>query len=474
MVSVGVINEYIKWASKVNKLGSPDNWDEKEFGNDSNTDDWDFFDTLIDAKYVNNLIKNDGSLIQEELENNSEREEEIAGLTVIYTNEIEKYFAREIANNQSNYNKYVDKKIKVVIDKDITSDKFEVQNTSDTVIVNMGILSGAYKNINKLLFVSEKREVREKLFQKDIEILNNYFKDTSSFTLNIANYLQIIKQLIINGLDKYEDSIIDDLASNPKKSSSMSKSELIEFTLKFFRDIDKTNTLYNLLVSAIEHGDLLIIYNDDDRKIIKDKYNISVDNGSQVNYNCGKIFIDAKGNTNDFITLVHELMHYNSFKNNDKVGSDYESFFSEFPSIYFEYMARDYAKKNGKESDMFLTRSKNSINNLRVELFNIDVLLSSINGGMDYDKLSNLMDKYNVSVDEVKMLFINNIDNLSLTPYLVGMILSKHLISKNIDSNIILDISTQLYNCSVEEIFEKLGIDISLFKGEINDTKRYK
>jgi hypothetical protein len=59
----------------------------------------------------------------------------------------------------------------------------------------MGILSGAYKKINKLLFVSEKREVREELFQKDIEILNNYFKDTSSFTLNIANYLQIIKQL---------------------------------------------------------------------------------------------------------------------------------------------------------------------------------------------------------------------------------------------------------------------------------------
>ena len=300
--------------------------------------------SFVDYNLINE-IDTFGKKISIELNKSQLKTENINGLNFIYGNDIERYFAVKFANENKELNKFIDKKIKIEVDKDVTNNSIIINELDDTIIIHTGVLNKF--DVEKSMYISSKPELVEGYISEQyIPSLKNGL--SSSFNSSLKDFyknIPIIKDVINSLLNQFEDSIVDDLTVDVV-SKKMSREEVISLALDFFKKVDKTGKLAEELLASINEGKVILFDNDEQKnEFVKNNYISMSENSSRVDPDSELIFIDSKYNSEDFVTLIHEFMHYNSVTNAKKNNSDMgTSYFREFASISFEYLARDFAK----------------------------------------------------------------------------------------------------------------------------------
>ena len=431
----------------------------------------DEYKKLAKARFIDldkyNKIRNK---IINELEKNDINEENINGITFIYSNEVERYFADKISLIDSDLNRFIDKKIKVICNKDIDSNESNYYINNNLIIINIGLLGDINKFSNKSIFVSDKPNLRNSFIMYSLISTLELVDRDDPFYDNL-NKLSDLKDIVLLLLDKYEDDIAMELASDYVEEDKLFKDDLINYTFDFFKKVDKSGRIVKILNEILDNGNLSLR----EGKKAKNKDNISKASSLEDAYVdpiTEEIVIHSSGTITDFIVLCHELMHYNSFKDNYSNSSYEVSFFSEFPSIYFESLAKKYAESNNMKTNFSVARNALSINSLYSNLFIIDLIELYFNNNLNNNTINKLIDKYNINQDTIISLFKDDVLSKVTTElsYIVGILFTKYCIDNNISSDIIIDISNNLYSYSFKEVLDKLNMNDYVLDGNKEKT----
>lgn len=120
--------------------------------------------------------------------------------------------------------------------------------------------------------------------------------------------------------------------------------DTIKITKEFLKSIDKTGNLYDLFQEKIEDGSIILWNAFDEHKqlsVIKEHKALVMASKEWKNFNEGnKVYLNApyENTILDIPRLVHEFIHLYIFNSKEKVldVTPTETFFEEFPSIYYE------------------------------------------------------------------------------------------------------------------------------------------
>ncbi len=419
----------------------------------------DEFKKIANAKFLNTDKYNKlYKKISNELSKHEVKEINLHGITFIYSNEVEKYFAEKISLFDIDYNKFVDKKIKIICNKDINSKECIYHINSDNIIIKIGFMGDISKVSNKVLFVSEKPELRNSFINYSLSSIMELIDEDDPFLDNLRN-LPNFKKIILLLLEKYEDEIAKELAADFKEDTKLSNEELIDLIFAFFKDTDKTGKMVNIFNDILDEGNLSVKKSN----VVKTKDNISKlssDENAYVDPISMEIVINSLGTTTDFIVLIHELLHYNSLKNDEYNSSRESSYFGEFPSIYFESLAKKYIVDKGMHSNFSVARNALSINSLYSCIFVVDLIELYFKNNLNNETINNLIDRYNISHATIVSLFKGDVlENFyGKLLYIVGILFTKYSFDHNVSSNTILDISTNLCNYSTEQVCDMIGL----------------
>lgn len=150
----------------------------------------------------------------------------------------------------------------------------------------------------------------------------------SYFYENFSDILKVMNQV---NCDLFRNNLFYGFSLEEINLPNLSKDELNSLIKGFLASIKAPKEWYQGYVTLKEAG-----------KIIMQEGETSFRNNSFYNNETGIITIDYRGNISDFPTLIHELGHYFSAKNNKDVF-----LIDELPSIYLEKLAILYLENIG-------------------------------------------------------------------------------------------------------------------------------
>ena len=215
-----------------------------------------------------------------------------------------------------------------------------------------------------------KYEALNALLKMVVDELDDYYVD------NLNNCVKMMK-------DNYNYAI----ANKQEKCiyRPISLEELHTLLNEFFIEFDKTEVIGNIFANHVNNGKV---------KLEKKLY---ITQGISSSYNpiTKELLIDYKGNTLDFIKIIHEFGHYLV----DYYNSDCY-LLVEFPSEYLEYLAAYFLVKKGyaKSIDEVLDfRNNDAITMLTSEL---SILNEYINhGNIDEEIMDKIVKEYLVRIE---------------------------------------------------------------------------
>ncbi len=410
----------------------------------------------VDSIFSKNLHKK----VESELEKEEEKTYLINGMTFICSNEVEHYFARRLSvSGDIGANKYIDKKIRIVMDKDILCKDISFSIDGDVIVAKIGFC--CEPKMDKYSFISDKSELRDKFLDEvllpDVKDLFEEMYEVSPEMAKFAGVGRVISSLT----ESYEDSVTDDLAADIQKEDPMSSFDLIGFTIGFLDSVDKTGHLSKVLKEAIANQDLKLLRTKEEVDEASMEYNVDIkDVGGCVVNRERKILIPCSGTASDFITLVHELMHYNSLVNSKTniANEDDCCFFTEFPSIYFEYLAKYYAEKHGLKTNNSIDRNEFAIKKFWDVVMATELSNLCVAGKLNSKSFMILAEKYNFSLGEMCNFSVRINETFRHVPYLLGLLSTKYSLDKGISADTIRDLSTHLYDLKSDEVIQKLNM----------------
>lgn len=220
-----------------------------------------------------------------------------------------------------------------------------------------------YKKIRDFIY-KEEQKYRYELLKIN---LNDYFTDSTHMNyVSILNNAIIIEESLKN-IEKYNEVTLYYYEHN------LTVEETIGLVSNFFKDIDRSGELLNAFKKFMLDENVFI-WNDEDKtkqELLKssklgvycscyDLYEsavVQIDDELFANIYCQGCLLDC-------YCLIHEFIHYYIIKENTfEEQSECSSFYSEFPSIFFEYLFNLYLK----EKDLFDTDRDIQIEERKVE-----------------------------------------------------------------------------------------------------------
>ena len=275
---------------------------------------------------------------------------------------------------------------------------------------NIMSLDSCYFYLALLYYNYDSKKIAKFLVNYDDEtksILKNWLKERVRF--DSCNYLLGAISICMKNMDSYfyenfnaifkvMSHVNCDLLGNNQYSEitskevelpNLSKEELDSLVKSFFESIKAPKEWYQGYTNLKETG-----------KISYLKGETSFRNNSFYNDESG-VTIDLRGNISDFPTLIHELGHYFSAKNNKDVF-----LLDELPSIYLETLATFYLENIGcdKTKVAFLRTHRISSNFFAYQsMFDILMLINSYikNGAVTKEAL---MQSFKASNEELKRI----------------------------------------------------------------------
>lgn len=177
--------------------------------------------------------------------------------------------------------------------------------------------------------------------EKELEQLKKY----NPFAYQ--NFQEIII-LAISDILEYKDSKEEDIIPFPIEKT-------LNIIKAYLKEIDKSNKLYNLFQEKIVDGSILLWKKgneNEELKIIQSHKELILDTKSWKVFNEEeKLYINAPYDNTilDIYRLIHEFIHLYIYSNKENIleVTETETFFEEFPPIYYETMLKNYLIKIG-------------------------------------------------------------------------------------------------------------------------------
>lgn len=376
-----------------------------------------------------------------------------------------------------------------------------------TIELVLFILSFKYYNydiekISQALLSNTSNEYKEMINQlkneQRMNTYNYYLKCASSFleeydTSMLDNLESIIEKLT----QKYTD-YMSYLSSNNSKLENLkelSNDEFDKLFIDFLGYINAPKKWFEFYIKMRKNN------------LISFEYSKEIENGEcyfDGTDNNWKIKLISDGTIRTFVTFAHEFMHYVSLSQSDNINFS----LLEFPSIYYENIASEFLKNNGYEEgiidETLNMRNSNSFSLFGSQILQLkDILSFKKNGPVSLERRIDFCRNWIKSMNEFKInmaeIFKNagqevpdyllvleernpveiaydeidaEIDALVESgllilngyQYLVGSLLAFNIldkVDKECSNNIMIDVTNQLGNHSINSITQLFGINLS-------------
>lgn len=376
-----------------------------------------------------------------------------------------------------------------------------------TIELVLFLLSFKYYNydihkIRQALLSSSNHEYNEMIGQlkneQRIDTYNYYLKCASGFLEEYdASMLDNLELIIEKLTQKYTD-YKSCFNSNNKKLDNLKELSSDEFDRLFIDFLGYINAPKKWFEFYIQMRN---------NNLISFEYSKEIDNGEcyfdEIDNNL-KIKLVSDGTIRTFVTFTHEFIHYVSQSQNDDINIS----LLEFPSIYYENIASEFLKNNGYDAgiidETINMRNMNSFGLFVSQILQlIDILKFKKNGPISLDKRIEFYKNWIKSVNEFKINMVEvfrssgqEVPDYFLTleernpveitydeidakinsliesgllilngyQYLVGNLLASNIldkVDKKYSNNIMIDVTNQLGNHSINSITKLFGINLS-------------
>lgn len=292
-----------------------------------------------------------------------------------------------------------------------------------------------------------------------------------------------------------------------KPTRKLTLEEIIKEVREILSDIDSSQFLVKMFDENVKNGKIILWDKNDteSRKTMYQNYNKNFNIDSPMCYSSRKgddwdyvVNIPLNYTVSDVVTIVHEMLHLNSFLHGNHHSTDLD----EFPSIFFEDYARRslmkkgydahelYSDQNGRIYDTLfcystvyptifwlnLFREKGKLNFSDVDSL-VRELWYSIkkdceSRGLTKQETDEVLEQNGLvpNIDACTAHVIEIINNILIMQngsvlegylYILGMVLSNTATKNHIGKQVVLDISNHL--CDFKDFYDilkKLGVDV--------------
>lgn len=248
------------------------------------------------------------------------------------------------------------------------------------------------------------------MLEQSVDYLTgNYQNKHSYFVLdNLQSISDVIKLQI-------KDSLLD-INKQMVSASLVDKNKTEELFVSFLKHIDPSLEWLNLYYDAKSNGNIIYLDELTDKEKQETLKKFEMDEFKDIN-GCVHIngnqyiWLTRVNTTEDFISLLHEFIHYIvDLKNNSR---DIPHVLVEFPSIFYELYSHKFLLEQGfSEEELNLLKAKRMNNSLYgassiTEIF--EVIKMFLKNGEITERM--LVDKHNKSINNAKTILLDNTVN---------------------------------------------------------------
>lgn len=299
-----------------------------------------------------------------------------------------------------------------------------------------------------------------------------------------------------------------------KEKLKLSRNEIINLVVEFLSKIDETGTLRNEFITNVDNGKIVLWDQTVAEERIKMATEIKRFGSNQIDEPACLYIYDDNGYLTDIMvnvpltytledvwTIIHEYFHFHSNINGCKIFCN--RLVTETPSIYFEKLARDFLIGKGYDiKDINVNfRIVDSLSNISLVLpiinyisnfmqngfISIDmidemirngkntIILDGVEKGLSQEDINNELKRQGLFGDivEIRKNILLNMTCLllrqkrsifTLTPYLLGTIITNNAIENNLPIEDMINLSTGLNNVTdILDIMKMVGIDTNKY-----------
>lgn len=378
-----------------------------------------------------------------------------------------------------------------------------LDNANEKSIFQNILLSTIYQKYSSVLF--------RELLEGQVNLLRQYSKEKNDdFLENNIHQLGVFFQ---NESSKVFRNF--NVGGKPNKDRlKLSRDEIINLVLEFLSKIDETGNLRNEFITNLNNEKIVLWNQLDNKERIKIVTKIKRFGSNQIDEAaCLSIYDDNDNLTDTLVnvpltytledvwTIIHEYFHFHSNINGGKIFGN--RLVIETPSIYFEKLARDFLIQKGYDiKDININfRIEDAIYNFNcvlpiinyvsifiqngfISIEMIDeiirntknaIILDCVDKDLSQEETNNELKRQGFfgSIEEIRKNILLNMNCLllrqkrsifTLTPYLLGTIISNNAIENGCSVEAMINLSTNLNNVTdIVDVMKMVGIDTNKY-----------
>ena len=375
------------------------------------------------------------------------------------------------------------------------------------------------KYIYLILYEKYSLDLFNDLLGKQLHLLENGSKKLESDFIkdNLPNLINLFQIEIPKFWRKYKKEDF-----NNREQVRLSKDDLVALVKEFLKEIDDTNQLVQEFSDNLDNGTIILWDKNNEEERIKMENIYSKFHNSGIyepaclstyddNFKVSNIIVNVplSNQLDDASSIVHEFFHLHNALSSGIKGKN--KLLSEFSSVYFEELFKNFLIKKGYNSNDVNTNFRiiDALGNFSLVLPVLNYLNAYIkSGSIDMNFMYNMVDYFRETVaydcnrrelsDEERekeferqglfktdeQLIREAILNLNVilsrykqsmflnTPYLLGVVLANAAMENNCDVNQILKISGDLNNIEdVISVMNDVGMDVGKYGFSIASKK---